>query len=243
MSTTTENNEMFTPSFNTLISPRASSDIKSATVSKETSNLCLTSPVGSSSAVSSDCNTSEKCTVSTELSPNHPKNTKRDFVEVDVGVSVDGAFAIVTTAALILISVGVCVWWKGRKKKQFTSVVNVAYNCHSGHMTMLVKSSDTEYEYPTLYSTAYNYGPNGDYAACAGHTTHNMLYSTESDLISNSAYASAPNATHGEALIHYVPYGTSEDGVELTTNGAYGLGTVGSDVPKGEDLPYYYVMN
>ena len=237
--TTIKNNEMFTPSFNTLISPHTSSGM-SATVSKETSNLCLTSPVGSGSAVSSDCNTSEKFTVSTELSLNHSKNAKRNVVEVGVGVSVGGTFAIVTTAALILISVCVCVWWKGRKKKQFSSVVNVAYNRHSGHMTMSVKTSDTaEYE-----CTKYSYSASTNNlcpttAASDFHTTHDVSHTTEADV--TTTHSPTTIAAHVEGVTNNVAYGAVENEVELSTNISYGFQTVGYRVSK--DFTYDYVLN
>ena len=162
-------------------------------------------------AVSSDI------TVSMMATAPGPKVTSSDsgeVVGVIMGVSV--TFVTVTASTVVAaISAIVCVRRK-RRRKQFISTANVAYNEHS--MTLTTKSSDTEYAY-----TSYSYPD-----------AHPL---TEySDLIANVAYASVlpkggdetSESCNTEGLALNVAYGVqsthsaaSGDEVELSGNVSY----------------------
>ena len=180
-------------------------------------------------AVSSDI------TVSTAPGPKVTSSDSGEVVGVIMGVSV--TFVTVTASTVVAaISVIVCMRRK-RRRKQFISTANVAYNEHS--MTLTTKSSDTEYAY-----TSYSYPD-----------AHPLTES--SDLIANVAYASvlpkggdwisescnteglALNVAYGVQSTHSAAYG---DEVELSGNVSYTATASGSgnDVTD-EEMSYAYV--
>ena len=218
------------------------------------SGVFMSPQVSSSSKYSASFNENP---ISTTNDP-EVMSVNRDALGIGMGVGITSG--MVATAVIILITVGMCVWWKGRRKKLLA--VNVAYNRHSGHMTMSVKTSNTEYEY-TTYSSVDNSCPTVVNAAYCYHTTNDLLKSTD---ISKSAksqdfYDSVPSvcntesrALEEELLTHNVvyeavekemeltcndAYGTFEGEVELSANVCYGLHTRGRD----EDVTYDYVAS
>ena len=165
-----------------------------------------------------DTAVSSYITVSMMATAPGPKVTSSDsgeVVGVIMGVSV--TFVTVTASTVVAaISVIVCVRRK-RRRKQFISTANVAYNKHSRQITLTTKSSDTEYAY-----TSYSYPDTHPLTESSDLIAYASVLPKGGDWTSESCNTEglALNVAYGVQSTHSAAYG---DEVELSGNVSHTL--------------------